>query len=362
MLKQVTSLAIMVTAVMTLSSSVYSQEKVQPTADAVAKSVAASLTPAEREAAKLLLYSVVLSSSLGEMVEIPRDIQERYNSAAKTIGFSLPGGAVAVGTLWTFQSSLKEFRSVMEWVNKLLAYAAQSFQEVGRLAAEGSRAIGLEYLIKQSVESSAKVYDNLLMPILRISSNRGIGYSLATLGGVGSLAGSSYLIFNGSADAMKYESARNLFGYNAQLSKQIDEKVEELSYVFSLKPVEVVAVKDALQAAIVESAVANKFRKDAVYNVDLVEVLAKKQILSKEQVAAADLLRQIVAASTAVKVDEGEQARLGRAVTVILATQALLEAMIESEKLAVKSEKEARQMLGNSKRVVKRIHENLVQY
>src|SRR5688572_5387706 len=71
------------------------------------RAVAASLTPAQQEAAKLLIYSTILSKQTGEMVEIPTEIQDRYNSLSKGIGFSVPGGVVAIGTMYSFRQSLK---------------------------------------------------------------------------------------------------------------------------------------------------------------------------------------------------------------------------------------------------------------
>ena len=362
MMKRFQLLVLTVLAVTTFSSSTFAQEKQAGPNEAEAKAVAASLTPAEQEAARLLLYSAALSAQLGGLVDIPRDIQERYNTAAKTVGFSVPGTAVAVGTLYTFQSSLKEFKSVMQWVNVVIGYVGRSFNEVGRLTLQSLEAIGVKFLSEKLFESSERTFNALILPVLKISSNRGIGYALATSGGVGSLAGSSYLTFNGPADALKYDVARNLFGYNKHLSEQIDEKVAELGYVFALKPSDITSVKDAVRIAVIENAVKNDFRKEATYELDLVQVLESKNAIGADQIAAAKLLREIVKHSTAVKVDEDDQARLGRSVTVILATQALLDTMIESGKLSTSSEKEARQMLGNSKRVVKRIHENLVQH
>ncbi len=336
-----------------------SQETTAPK-NAEEKAVAASLTPAQHEAAKLLLYSVALSAQTGEMVDIPQDIEERYNSLAKTVGFSIPGGAVGVGTLYSFKGSLKEFQSVLNWVNVIVQYAAKVLTEVARAGLQVSETIGVKFLSETVGKFSSETFEALVMPILKASSTRGIGFTVGTSSGIASLAGSSYLIFNGPADAMKIESARNLFGYNAHLSKIVDEKVLEVAYIYDLKPAEVVALKDAVRAAIIEVAVKNGFRRDATYNVDLIEVMKSKQLLTTEQVTAADFLRSVVTASTSEATTTADaQAQLGKSVNVILATQAILESMIESGRLTPKTEKEARQMLGNSKRVMKRITSNL---
>lgn len=360
MFKSFRLLGLAVMAFTTLSVTSSAQEPAAQ--DPVAQAVDASLKPAEQEAARILLYSAALSKQMGEVVEIPHEVQKHYLSAAKSVAYSIPTGVTAVGTLYLFQSSLNEFKSIMDWVNVVIGYVATSFKEVARVSGESLKAIGVEYLARKSVDSSATVFDNFVLPVLKRLSTRGIRYAVGAGVGASSLSGSAYLIFNGPADTLKYETARELLGYNKHLNAEVDAKMDELMYVFNLKPSDITSVKDAVRKEIIEVAVKNDFRRDRTYHVDLIKVLASQKVLNSDHLLAAQALREIVENSTEVQVSEEAQARLGRSVAVILATQAMLDTMIESGKLTTETEKEARQMLGNSKRVVKRIHENLVQH
>ncbi len=321
--------------------------------------VAASLKPAEQEAVKLLLYSIILSQQTGGIVEVPRHVRDRYNSAGKALGFSIPGGVAAGGTYWAFKESIGEFKSVIEWVTLVVKAVGNASIYAAKQSGKASEAIGLDRAIQSSLDGSEAAYRVVLKPLLTILSQKGVRYVVASGSGAASLGGSSYLIFTGPERAMTHSSARWLFGYNKPLAAQIDTKVNEMANIYELKPAEVVALKKALHGELIRVAVANKFREDVTYNVDLVGVMSANKLISQEQAAAANLLEEIVKASTSVQVSQDEGTRLGSSVAVILATQAILETMIEEGKLSTDSEMRARQLLGNSKRLVKRIGANL---
>jgi len=313
----------------------------------------------QTEAFKLLVYTSVLSSKVGDVVEVSPAIQGKYNTIRNLVFASLPMSVVGAATVFLAQRSAKEFESVLAPVTALIKFLMNGLVESAKQVWKVSEALRIDKVLEQSGQS-LKWSIEALEPILKIFISKGFGISVATVSGSATLGASSFLIWNSRAEgALNYATARSLLGYDRDVKRNVDAAVTDLSEIFSLNAKDEAQFKDALFDEVVKQAIDQKFDRRAKFNVDAVSLLSKKNIISPEQAAAANALRELTTVAMTRRTDKAsDQELLIHNIDTVTALCAVLEAMVESGKLSESEEKEVRQLLGNAKRNLKIVQLN----
>lgn len=322
----------------------------------------ASQNIVQKEAARLLLFASLISVETGEIIEVSRDVRIKYHAAfASTVApipLTVSGGIIAYLT----KKSFRDLNFVFASLNNLLSLLRQSVtKSVNTLSSILDNA-AFRASFKTSVELSASlavsIY-NATRPFVKLVFNRGFGLASGTSTASSSLSGMSFMMFHDVEAALDYNTVRYLLGYNKKVSARLDKIISDLSSVYNLDTRNREILRDVLRDAMIEQAARNDFRDDAEYDVNVIGLMAEREIISTDLAAVTHGLQALFIKSTQYYPTNvtGLQA-LVKDLETIAMLGAVIEEYLNKGVLSEARAKEAQMMLGNLERTMNIVRRN----
>lgn len=322
-----------------------------------------ALSDTDRQAAQLVIYSTILSQEAGELVEIPVEVRAKYNSVAKTIGMSIPIGGAGFGFLYFFNRSLNKLEFIYAPLTILVRWLGVQFRAALDTSGRISTAIfdnGFARRIQRlSFDSLEYTYDWIIMPIAHAISRKGSSYVAGTAVFGGSIYSSYKIVTNEVEEILDSNKARSLLGYNKALEAKLEAQVDELSQVYAIADTNKNKAKEALKDALIEQGIKNEFRDDVEYQIDVIDALQNKGLISDEVALSGRLLETVAKQALKHDVTKTDLERLKSSTAIVLALSAQIESLLLSGKLSEESEMLARQLLANSKNTITKLNAKL---
>lgn len=311
---------------------------------------ALALSDAQKLAIELMIAATILDQQGVSIAAVDESIKRKYMYIkTNSIDLSLTGVATSFAGATTYWSSQK-VESVSELVTAMLRASAEVLKYSSNASEKVFNSLGITWLLERSVDSSTWAYNNLgIKHVLEWSSRKGIREFMAAGTALSSAGISIMYLTNDTNEAVSYATIRNMLGQDEQMRRRVDSTVETLSSIFNLQASGKDKLKLALYDEVLKQAIKNKFSEDASkYNIDLIDLMLKNQLIDRETADAVLKIRQIAKEITpSTNVVEMKAATL-EAVDMSLALAAMLEQQIHSQKVKdAKTLKHLQTLLGS---------------
>jgi hypothetical protein len=307
----------------------------------------AALSEAQRTTLRLLIATVLTEQKMGTLVEVDEAVAKKYQIAKATYLGSVPTSGMGIASASLGKTASAEVRFLIEPLTALARASARGLKQSSAGVEFSLRVTGIDQVLVKSSTASVTFVEKVIVPIARIFITKGTMISSAAAGTSGIFAGSMTFITNDSTEIMSWESARNLFGQDKAIRGRIDSLVSDLAAVFDLSPSEQDKLKLSIYDEAMRQAVANKFSTDASkYSLDVVDLMAKNQLISSEEAGAVKKLQNF-SMSISAEPSPDMITSISENVDVTLALAALLESQLNSGQLKdPKLRAEIERMLG----------------
>jgi len=321
--------------------------------------VQASLTVAQRNAMRLLIFTSVLSARTGDdIVKVRPEVRKKYDRLRNSVFASMPVTSVGLLTGYATKGSFEEFQSVVGAITAVVKFIGRGVIKGLHMSWDLLEKIGIDKILNASGTSSEKVW-NFIQPVVKIFITKGALTMSAALSGSAILGASSFMLTHDAESALTHSTIRSILGEDKALQKQTDAVVVDLSAIFDLNASQQAIFKEALLEEVTKQGIANKFRSDVKYDINIVKILADRNLISREEAVAAELYKKMYDASTSHRADLNDLEKLKVQVDAITALSAILEEISLSGRLNAQSDKEVADLLMNTERNLKLIKANL---
>lgn len=316
------------------------------------------LSESQKEAARLLLATAILQSHAGEMIRIDPAVRQKYDSIRLSAVGSPTVAALAGAVGYSVKDTAAKLKSSLESVTSLIQLLGRLVSGLGRSIANTLEFLKIDESLTLSADSIRAVY-NLFEPVIKIFVSKGSLALSGTAVGSASLGTSLFLSFNGVESAASSKLAgsavRTVIGYKASANKKIESAVENVSIVFNLSPQVRAELKEAIREEVVATGIQNGFDPNATYRLDVVSVLARKQLISSEQIAAVGTIRTLFNGLTDPTQSSNSVQEMITNIDAVLALNAYIEALTLSKELKEEDRKVAAYLLVTSKRKIEQL-------
>jgi hypothetical protein len=189
--------------------------------------------------------------------------------------------------------SSEKLESILAPLKPMFRASAQSADASSEAFGNVLKALGIEALIDRSVELSRESV-RALVEVTKSSVFRG-SKEVMSFSAAGTLLYSSwYLASHSAEEVVENSAARRLLGYERDVFRQLDARVDRIAALFSLNPAGAEQFKIALANQIAGEAIRTKFSDNpSDYNIDVLDILVKNNLASLE---AAEIVREIAQA------------------------------------------------------------------
>jgi hypothetical protein len=321
--------------------------------------VNASTKKIDETVLRALVFNLMLSERAPMIVDIPREVQNRWNSIRVGILGSPFIASTAGGTSALGKSSADKFESISQPITTFFRAIGASVNASGEVSADVARALRIDWVLEQSSVRMERSFD-FIKPIVELFVQKGSLYSVGTGLGLSSLGISFYLAFKDPNEALTISQIRSLVGYNAVVMKRIDQAAADLAVMYNVDAAQQAQFKRALFDHLIEMAAKRKFDRNGKYTLDVIDVLKTQGLITNAQWIAARDLSQIVKIATRhplLKLSEIKT--LASRVDLVTSLCAFLEAQVQSERLTREDEREANQLLLDARRNLRLVQTNM---